>query len=170
MTDSSVWLPTRHKANRVNRCKMGITCSNTQAPARPALIKWCLTVCMRVCLCVLAEAAATTPLALWLQLWRLFLNEGPVLSLRQAVTGTAAHLSCQHSLCLPGIYLAALFGCVCVYVRWIKTVMHVFFLFLDRREGNDTHTPLTLHCYDLTCTQTQLSWGGDLFEDIQTTC
>lgn len=93
---------------------MGITCSNSQAPARPPLIQQCMTVC--VCLCVLAKAVATSLLALWLQQWRLFLNVGPALCPRQAATGTAAHLSCQHSLCLPGIYLAALFGCVHVCV------------------------------------------------------
>lgn len=123
------------------------------------------------CLCVLAEAVATSLLALWLQQWRLFLNVGRALCLRQAVTGTAAHLSCQHSLCLPGIYLAALFGCVRVCVHWIGRVMHFFPPFiLGRREANDTqHTPLALNSNDLTCTYTQMSRGGDLFEDTQTT-
>lgn len=47
--------------------------------------------------------------------------------------------------------------------------MLFFFVILGRRGAYDTqHTPLALHNYDLTCTQTQMSWGGDLFEDIQT--
>lgn len=98
------------------------------------------------CLCVLAEAVATSLLALWLQQWRLFLNVGRALCLRQAATGTAAHLSCQHSLCLPGIYLAALFGCVRVCVHWIEREWCIFFPFiLGRREANDTqHTPHAL--------------------------
>lgn len=72
--------------------------------------------CVCVCVCVLAEAVATSLMALWVQQWRLFLNAGPALCPRQAATGTAAHLSCQHSLCLPEIYLAELFGCVQVCV------------------------------------------------------
>ena len=46
--------------------------------------------------------------------------------------------------------------------------MHFFFI-LSRREAHDTqHTPLALQNDDLTCTLTQMSQGGDLFEDLHT--
>lgn len=45
-----------------------------------------------------------------------------------------------------------------------------FLLILGWRATNDTqHTPLALNTNDLTCTYTQMSWGGDLFKDTQTT-
>lgn len=123
------------------------------------------------CLCVLAEAIANYLPVLWLQQWRLFLNTGRAPCPQQAATRTAARLSCQHSLCLPGIYLGVLLGCVCFCVRWIESVMHFFpLLILGWRAANDTqYTPLALNTNDLTCTYTQMSWGGDLFEDTQTT-
>lgn len=131
------------ESKKVSRCKWE---SPVQIAKHPPGLLWysharlCVFVC--VFLCVLAEAVATSPLALWIQQQRLFLNVGPALCLLQAATGTAAHLSCQHSLCLPGIYLAVLFGCVHVCVRWIKRVMHFLFI-LGRRVANDTkkHTP-----------------------------
>lgn len=99
---------------------MGITCSNSRLAAFDAAIYGCACVCVRLCVFVrasmhvrvLAEAVATSLMALWVQQWRLFLNASPAPCPRQAATGTAAHLSCQHSLCLPEIYLAELFGCV----------------------------------------------------------
>lgn len=100
------------------------------------------------CLCVLAEAAATSLLALWLQQWRLFLNVGRAPCLQQAATGPAAHLACQRRLCLPGIYLAAWLRCVRVGVRSIGRVMRAFLFFsffffiLGQREADDTtHAP-----------------------------
>lgn len=62
---------------------------------------------------MLAEAAATSPQAFVDRggpYFFIFFNVSSALSLQQATTGTAAHLSCQHSLCLPGIYLAVSFG------------------------------------------------------------
>lgn len=40
-------------------------------------------------------------------------------------------------------------------------------LFWDREELMTQHTPLALHTGDLTCTYTQMSRGGDLFENTQ---
>lgn len=50
--------------------------------------------------------------------------------------------------------------------------MHFLFscsLFWDREELTTQHTPLALQGDDLTCTCTQMWWGGDLRENTQAT-
>lgn len=82
---------------------------------------------------MLAEAVATSLLALWLQWRQLCLNPGPVQCRWQAATGTAAHLSCQHNLWLPRLYLTALFE-MCMG-SLIKRVMH-FSLYSKKESGS----------------------------------
>lgn len=102
---------------------------------------------MRVCVCWQRQQQQVCRLC-GSQQWRLFLNAGRSLCLRQAATGSAAQCSCQHSLCLPGIYLALLFECVRVCAHWIERVMRALpppFYSTKGKAANDTpHTPLTL--------------------------
>lgn len=137
LTCLTVQLPKRHEANRVSRCKWE---SPVQIVKHPPGCLWYSNASLSVCVFVCvgrgnsnksAGFVASTVAALF--------NVGWALCLRQAATGTAAHLSCQHSLCSPGIYLAVLFGCVHVCVHWIERALRFFPPFiLGRREANDT--------------------------------
>ncbi len=133
---------------------MGITCSNSQAPARPPLIQQCMTVCVYVFVCVgrgssnkSAGFVASTVAALF--------ERGP---------GSVPSASCNRNsssslLSTQLVFARNLFSSavwMCARLCTLNKESDAFFFFiLGRRETNDTqHTPLALHCSDLTCTQT----------------
>lgn len=121
---------------------MGITCSNSQAPARPPLIWPCMTLCVCVFVCVgrgssnkSAGFVASTVAALFER------RPGSVPSASCNRNSSSSLLSTQ--LVFARNLLAALFGCVHVLCTLNKESDAFFFFILGRREANDTqHTPL----------------------------
>lgn len=132
---------------------MGITCSNSQAPARPALIQQCMTVCMCVFVCFgrgssnkSAGFVASTVAALFER------RPGSVPSASCNRNSSSSLLSTQ-LVFAKNLFSSTVWMCARLCTLNKESDAFFFSFILGKRGANDTeHTPLALNSNDLTCT------------------